>query len=733
MNLAMKKIVYILALCVSVLGMGCSENENIAGGEGTLCLSVGLNDAVKVSSRALTDNQIALMNSQCRIRIYSGDNLIHKFQGVENLPSALHLISGSYLATAETGEAVTASFEKSYYKGEQSFSIVAGQQTEADLICKIQNTLVKVAFDSTLDEAFDEDYKVTIGFDDSNADNYLVFTKENMDKTGYFMVPAGVTKLNYYFTATVNGDETNLKYYTGSIENVQPSTQYNLTFEFEFMPSIDNDGGGMLTLKVNEEPIEPEVNQVGVYQRPTIVGKRGESEEIDLDDYAMDVAQTDTYTILMSAATKFAQATLTCEEFVEWGVAETPVIDLMTVDLEQLQLLQDNGLQVMRITQPEGSAYVVVTFMPELMSKITANEGAYRIGFAATDVTGGMRQQNWNIVVQGNTTVVMNSVDDTTVYTNRATVTATMVKEVEGEVAFLYRPADPVVRSSEDWTKAIAEQNENIFTALLTELLPNTTYEVKVADGENVGLQVKTFTTEDELQLENAGFEYFQGTSPILIYGEGQQMWWDSGNHGSSTLRKNVTVFDSSFKHGGDYSISLQSQFVGLFGIGKFAAGNVFVGKYLGTDGTDGIIGWGRPFTSRPKALHGYIRYISGEVNYAADGIIAKGDNDQGQIFVAVGDWAGETYNGEWWPIVIKTKTKQFFNPDDPGIIGYGEKTWTESTPGDGWVEFTIPLDYRSTRKPTHIILTCSASKFGDYFAGGTSTMWLDDLELIYE
>ena len=55
-------------------------------------------------------------------------------------------------------------------------------------------------------------------------------------------------------------------------------------------------------------------------------------------------------------------------------------------------------------------------------------------------------------------------------------------------------------------------------------------------------------------------------------------------------------------------------------------------------------------------------------------------------------------------------------------------------TVGD-WTEFKLKLDYRSlTRKPTYIVVVASASKYGDYFTGGDgSTLWLDDLELIYE
>ena len=35
---------------------------------------------------------------------------------------------------------------------------------------------------------------------------------------------------------------------------------------------------------------------------------------------------------------------------------------------------------------------------------------------------------------------------------------------------------------------------------------------------------------------------------------------------------------------------------------------------------------------------------------------------------------------------------------------------------------------------PTHLVLVCSASRYGDYFTGSRdSKMWVDDFELIYD
>ncbi|MGL4326222.1 MAG: PCMD domain-containing protein, partial [Tannerellaceae bacterium] len=169
---------------------------------------------------------------------------------------------------------------------------------------------------------------------------------------------------------------------------------------------------------------------------------------------------------------------------------------------------------------------------------------------------------------------------------------------------------------------------------------------------------------------------------------------------------------------------------------GKFAAGNLFVGKYLKTEGTDGILGWGRPFASRPTALRGYIKYRPGTVDYSSTDKISKGDLDKGIVYIALGDWAGEEYEGVKWSQIVKTKQQQFFDPSpaNTGTIAYGEYELTAATEGEQLIEFTIPLDYRDTRKPVSLILVASASKYGDYFSGSSSSaMWLDSLEFIYE
>ena len=78
-------------------------------------------------------------------------------------------------------------------------------------------------------------------------------------------------------------------------------------------------------------------------------------------------------------------------------------------------------------------------------------------------------------------------------------------------------------------------------------------------------------------------------------------------------------------------------------------------------------------------------------------------------------------------------KDKTLFDPNDEHIIAYGELNLTQGQ--TDWKDFSIKLEYRTKeRKPKYIIVVASASKYGDYFTGSTtSTLWLDDFNLSYE
>lgn len=279
-------------------------------------------------------------------------------------------------------------------------------------------------------------------------------------------------------------------------------------------------------------------------------------------------------------------------------------------------------------------------------------------------------------------------------------------------------------------------------TAKVTGLTPNTSYDFVAYSGEDQS-PVVTRTTESVVPLENAGFEYWCKKEDIVYpYADGTAPYWATGNVGASIVGETLTEGVSDVRPGssGKLAARLSSKYANVFGVGKFAAGNLYIGNYVRNDGTHGIVHFGRPFTARPTALRGWVKYNRGLVDRITSqppGVtINSGDPDCGMIFMALGDWDPTTYGGTAdSPVEIATRriNETAFDVNSDAIIAYGEMPLAESV--EGWTQFTIPLDYRATdRIPTHIIIVCSASRYGDYFTGSTqSVMWLDDFELVYE
>lgn len=313
------------------------------------------------------------------------------------------------------------------------------------------------------------------------------------------------------------------------------------------------------------------------------------------------------------------------------------------------------------------------------------------------------------------------------------------------DLGFKYREVD-----SEEWLTAEDVKVEGgSFSACVKGLKTQTEYEIMAYSDDNTSA-VQRVRTEDVAPLINAGFEEWATINKIVCpYLTEESAFWGTGNPGAAAVSATVTDKCEDVRPGaeGRYSVRLESKFANLLGIGKFAAGNLFVGKYISTVGTDGIVGFGYKFTARPVALRLWMKYNCGAIDrigsLPAGSELQLGDNDTGSVFIALGDWTKEEYgkdkNGDIkgtddQPLIVDTRSQAtFFNPKAAAVIAYGERLFTESV-GE-WQQITIPLEYVSTsRVPTHITIVCSASRLGDYFTGSTqSVMWLDDMELLYE
>ena len=331
-------------------------------------------------------------------------------------------------------------------------------------------------------------------------------------------------------------------------------------------------------------------------------------------------------------------------------------------------------------------------------------------------------------------------------------------------VKLQYKEAD-----ASNWISLDAVVEEDVYKATATALTPATSYQYRMyyQNGETEFVSdTIAFTTEEEIALKYADFnEWYQNQKAWYAIPEAEatsfdnhkkylNSFWDSGNMGAAMMSKNPTEEATGAEAHNGSSVKMSSQFVGLFGVGKFAAGNIYTGHYYETvmSPMGAKIFFGQSFTSRPTQLKGWYKYTRGEkVDYGDDPYkseLANSGGDQCAIYIALADNVGLDGGGQNYAFQIdnslpeddpdnfKYKNTIDFSKNNPNIVAYGTISEEEAKGTDGqWKEFTIDLKYRDlTRKPKYIIVVASASKYGDFFTGSTSSvMYIDDFELVYD
>ena len=291
-------------------------------------------------------------------------------------------------------------------------------------------------------------------------------------------------------------------------------------------------------------------------------------------------------------------------------------------------------------------------------------------------------------------------------------------------LGFQYRKA-----SEAEWTDFAGEisYEGKTFSARITGLEPETLYEFRAVSAQDVrDDSAVQFTTEAADQLPNFNFDswYKDGKNWYANADMGDNYFWDSGNKGANTLSEvNPTSPEETFVVSGK-AVRMESKYVIL----AFAGGNIYSGSFGSVSGLGASINFGRPYTCRPTALHGWYSYAPKAIDKVkAPYEDLKGTMDVGKIYVALTDWSS--------PFNVNTNTGTFFVPDeDPAVIAYGELEIPENSNGE-YKEFTIDLEYRDLERiPTHVLVVATASKYADYFTGGVgSTMYIDEFEFLFE
>lgn len=750
----LKKTTYrqliIASICLQ-LASCVSEDPFPSGGEGTLRLSTEIRSEVSTRSSELT--QDASLREKCVVYIETTRGVIRKYKGVDNIPALISLKSGKYLAEGWTGDSVSASFDKKFYRGKEEFTISDGDNKVLPLVCKIANVVVSVNPDAL--KLGMSNLKVTF----SHSRGSLEFTEDNIPlEKGYFMMPNADKNLSY----KVEGDKADGTHMVkeGTIPNVQRAHEYILNITSE---AGDNTlGGALIKIRIEDVPLIEET--VEIFGRPTIEGVGFNIDEQVVGIPGTPVGQKNAFTdkiVYVRGYEGIYKLELRGgQNFQELGhiAAELNLLntDINKSELEEHGITWEGPTEVIDAVTGKKMDEMRITFKKSFFDHLPQKDTEYRLEIIALDnqyptpkdQTKVLRIATSEAAVEVKAPVETAPAPDPenepmAVLSKSATLTGYVMTEDAADYGIKYRK-----QGDTDWIEVPAQPGTRAagtaFKVSLTGLTPSTTYEYTVYSAGYDKEDIQIFTTEGIFTIPNASFEEWStysaqtllGSKNVTLpwgVGDKEVSFWGSGNEGSATANKTLTNKSTDMTHSGQYSARLGSDKA----MGIIAAGNVFVGKYVETEGTNGHLLIGRSYdSSHPTKLKVWANYRPGTVDIVKDGMDQylpsgfKGSTDHGQIYVAL----------TTSPIDIRTSNPEsgLFNKDAQEVLAYGQVTWTAPFGADGSLEAVeIPIEYYERAKTTaakYLVIVVSASKFGDYFSGSSSSvMYLDDFELIYD
>lgn len=742
-----------VAVLLGSMASCVSENPFSEGNEGLVKMSVMVNTAV---TRATPDNNQELLDN-CVIYVSSEKGLLHKWIGVENIPADLYLHYGSYTAEAWSGDSVPAAFGsegKKFFKGIKPF-VVESATTQVNVKCTLANVVASVE-ESTIDDEQVQDVTVTF----SNSHGSCTFDSDNWAEKAYFMMASDdMTANGNVLKYTVSGKDKKGTSFTkyGEIADVQSAHEYRINFVYN--PSEPTDGGAFIQIVIDDN-ISEEESEFTILGRPEFAW-----DQDDLEVGGQIIAVDEpfvTHSLRIAAYNGFTSIAVTPvdQSMFEGYIPDLNGFDLikMTNDFASSLAAQGIEIETSELEDVEGLlCKYILTFKDTWLNSLASSNKPYELTVTATDKNGKTNETvvsiaNTQKAIKGIAPLVIGKLDYLAVRTTYVTLPVTIQTNDEDKyLAIQYR----VSGSGNDWdTVVVGFSDTEVKIAGLSE---GKTYEYRAIAGEvedgyyEFESEIGTFTTETAFTITNSSFEDWStysastmlGTKTVTLpgsTGDKTTSFWGSGNEGAATANITLTDKSTDMVHSGTYSAKLESKSA----VGVLAAGNIFVGEYVKTDVTNGVLSVGRDYDgSHPSAVSVYVNYRpgssvtvkSGNESYVPSNF--ESGNDHGQIYIALTDG----------PVELRTDpdNQKLFDSSatvaggsDANVLAYGEYTFTSDYGADGSLEkLEIKFNYNDLSKtimPTHLVIVCSASKYGDYFSGSAdSVMYLDDFELVYE
>lgn len=708
-------LTYLIPVAALMLSACSKQGEELApeASAGTLTM--------RISTRAEAAGDGYDPMEHLVVRIYNGNGeLIRKYASKEDLPERLELIAGQYRVAVEAGEAVEASFTQRLYKGEEPFTVTAGENTPVEVKCTLQNTAVATHFEESVAENFGSAFEVrvmageTYDADRADAASTLRYTG---DATGYFTLGEGVDALSWSFRGEHPSRGTIEK--SGTITGVKGSGRYTLTFRFS--PDLP---GFIEAVAIRVDESTDDFDDTIIWSPdPTIEGD------------GFDLAEPQIY---LSGEKRFQITTV-----------KPTTSARLTFDGKQYDLLSEasasatEGLSVVKTAENALTATLSEAFFTGCAG------GDHTLRFDVTDNGGGQGDAECIFRLQG---VLAPTAADYNLWQNTLTLRARVFAPSVAGVTFGLRTKEgewqelPGTDSGDGlWTATFAPQweestNENsqtIYTPKAgTGVWAGGEYECRaVIDGSE---SLVSLTTTAGQTIPSGDME----DSSMSCFNNNHGSFWDSGNNSMSS-----PLCVQSTYNGMEGKACARLQANKPLALVNLAAGNLFTGSF-NQSGTSGTVSFGQSYDwqARPRMMR--VRYYAetlGTVNQNQhNGPLATGSQDQARIYAAIVDWNAThaVTSGSGSPTGVWDPAKGIYGGDNTTeasgrIIAYASLLITEQSSGGQMITVDLPFHFYDTAaKPSGsytLVISCATSAYGDFMNGCTSNvLYVDDFQWVY-
>lgn len=721
---------YVLCLLAGLL-ISCN-NESDGMSTGTIYLNV------EEDASLLTKADTAVTNQSLRVDIISADeDTIRSYSDYleEVKGKKIEIPVGTYTVAISSNQSEEAGWEKPFYSGSKEIIVKKDEITAAQIVCKIANAKVTVEYAEDMADFFSI-YETTV----SNSSGSLLYTRDEY-RAGYFKAEKLTTKLKL-----INKDGNEF-----SLQRIFPDIQEQYFYKIRF--TLDNDsgddqaGGNFDGITIEEKA---DTIYYGVFiKKEDLFGKSAPKMQLEgFENNKITYTKTDdpkipNHSLVIKAANGFKQLRMEVSSF--------QFSDMLSFDLCNLTSAERMRLESLNFPIPDikNKTEIIFSLMDFAKSLDTSSETLAETHSFKIYALDSLHQET-------DITFVYEVRPDIAAYVEspRCWSTFTVLKGycIDANAYFKFQTGDGEII---DINTVVRDADGNI-SALVTGLASKTSYQYWLVSETNTEMKCEPvqFELTTPMDVPNIGFDSWgtrEGNAPVVgkkTYvspnADSGDVYWDSGNLGAAAAGTTLTqgTTDVAVSKESGKAAMLTSKKAEVLGMGAFAAGSVYSGQVKNVTSSGATLTYGRPYQGYPTHLRGFYKYAAGTINEYGDKTPAnglkKGDPDQCLILIAL--------STKQHDVVSTTSSVVPYPFDDESVFAYGEYVsgTTEDKTGEtpvgailnGYAPFKVKLKYKTDvpkSGPFYILIVASASRYGDYFTGSTSSvMYVDEFSLDY-